>query len=565
MGETLTVDAIVNPTAARVVISQALGEQHPEPAAGRGGSRPSVDHLGSTNAASASPRVHSGDNASGTSLSPGLTARFDLSGLPRIESALLGRPVDTVPELTKRLCGICPVAHHLAGVRALETLLGYSELPPSAVAIRTLLALGSELDQLAPRLVFTVPPLARALRLAGKAAMAAAGAPGHFPDVAVPGGVRALSTSELIDGARAALADAQQLFVQAVDPAPGQPRFFPGAGDGTAGLFRLALVDSDGSLNLLGSHVAVFADGNPNLLDSHVAVLADGSPNPLDSHVAVLADGDGASLADTGCPADEPPQAIDMWPVERWRHHIRETNPGSATPRPEVLVDGAWAGYRVGPRESEVLARVAGVAAQLSRLLENPALTSGAIQAPAPQQTLREGADAAEPGTPSSEGPGISAGVTSAQGVVPPGGSCRTGDPTSNGAFATSVPAGNTDGSRYGIGVIDGPRGLLVHEYWANADGVLTDCRILTPTAQNELWLAQMLTAVITTAHAQGEPRQPDRRHADHGNLAALAEQLTNNPTILMACEDAIRAADPCLPCTMAPRGAMGLAIVAKA
>lgn len=42
-------------------------------------------------------------------------AYFDLSGLPRLDPMLVGRNVAEVPDIVKRLCGLCPVAHHLAG------------------------------------------------------------------------------------------------------------------------------------------------------------------------------------------------------------------------------------------------------------------------------------------------------------------------------------------------------------------------------------------------------------------------------------------------------------------
>ena len=44
-----------------------------------------------------------------------IDARFDLSGLPRLDPMLIGRPAADVPDIVKRLCGICPVTHHLAG------------------------------------------------------------------------------------------------------------------------------------------------------------------------------------------------------------------------------------------------------------------------------------------------------------------------------------------------------------------------------------------------------------------------------------------------------------------
>ena len=87
-----------------------------------------------------------------------------------------------------------------------------------------------------------------------------------------------------------------------------------------------------------------------------------------------------------------------------------------------------------------------------------------------------------------------------------------------------------------GIGVVDGPRGLLAHEYEVDEAGTVTGCRILTPTAQNEGWLAGMLRASLAAAGDGDADRE------------AWAEA-------------AIRAADPCLPCTSAPEGGMGVTV----
>ena len=116
-------------------------------------------------------------------------ARFDLTGLPRVDGLLAGQPVGAVPRMVERLCGICPAAHHLAGVRALEALAGVGKLPPTASAVRRLLHHGSALETHAPRLLASDREGALALKRFGKAAMAASGSPGHFPVTAVPGGV----------------------------------------------------------------------------------------------------------------------------------------------------------------------------------------------------------------------------------------------------------------------------------------------------------------------------------------------------------------------------------------
>ncbi len=49
-----------------------------------------------------------------------------------------GRAVEELPALTQKICGVCPTAHHIAGVKALDDLFGVA-VPPAARAIRELM------------------------------------------------------------------------------------------------------------------------------------------------------------------------------------------------------------------------------------------------------------------------------------------------------------------------------------------------------------------------------------------------------------------------------------------
>lgn len=58
------------------------------------------------------------------------------------ERFLQGRPARDIPDLVQRLCGICPVSHHLAAVKALDRLTGHDRLPPTAEKLRRLMQYG---------------------------------------------------------------------------------------------------------------------------------------------------------------------------------------------------------------------------------------------------------------------------------------------------------------------------------------------------------------------------------------------------------------------------------------
>ncbi len=372
------------------------------------------------------------------------SACFDLSGLPRVDALLSGQPVADVPGLVERLCGICPAAHHLAGVRALEALAGMASLPPTAVAVRRLVHHGSALVTHAPRLIADDRELALAVRRFGKAAMAAAGSPGHFPATAIPGGVRAAVTAEARDALAAALPDVLAATVAAAERQLAQS----GPADEFDGA-EAALADAGGRPDLLGERLRVVRGGD---------------------------------VIDAGAvPAD-------------WDTLVAEEVPGDSAPRPYLRSYGPTRGrYRVGP------------VAQLS---------IGPLSTPTAAGLQREWADRRT--------------AAAARAVITVHSVEAIGhllDLPELMAGPLGAPCFPLDG--VGVGWVDGPRGLLVHRYHAEA-GRLREAVIVTPTAQNEPWLAQLLLA------------------AD-GSEQAL--------------ERAVREADPCLPCTSAPAGGMGLVV----
>ncbi|WP_297453107.1 nickel-dependent hydrogenase large subunit [uncultured Corynebacterium sp.] len=393
--------------------------------------------------------VYRDDNGAITQVS------FDLSGLPRIDGMLVGKRALDVPDITKRLCGLCPVVHHLAGVRAVENLYGISNIPRTAQLIRELLAAGSTLDNLATKFVAVDREGARELKRAGKALMRASGAPSHFPDVAVPGGVRSAADRTLVAEAESALeALAETAVINGAELSASH-----GASDSWLDTFDgldVTVVDANGELAPLGSYLAV-------------------------------------ARHNTDAPAR-------TFPAADWPTRVRETRPGDAAPRPvfdiaekpgeDGRIDQQADFYRVGPVSRQVVVDKRGMSprdAQRQLLVDTV------------EWARRVLADEA-----------------------------LLGDHVCDPNAAAAIENADFEGQRSGVGIIDGPRGLLVHRYTAAADGIITDCQIMTPTAQNELWLTRMLT-----------------------------EQLCGGDGEAAGVEESIWAADPCLPCSSAPAGVM--------
>src|SRR5512146_821844 len=65
--------------------------------------------------------------------------RLDIYEPPRFfEGFLVGRYLQDVPDITARICGICPVAYQMSSVTALENALGI-EVSPQIYALRRLM------------------------------------------------------------------------------------------------------------------------------------------------------------------------------------------------------------------------------------------------------------------------------------------------------------------------------------------------------------------------------------------------------------------------------------------
>ena len=69
-------------------------------------------------------------------------ARLHIIEFRGFERFILGRPYWEVPVLVQRLCGICPVSHHLAAAKAMDIIVGAPVLTPTAEKMRRLMHYG---------------------------------------------------------------------------------------------------------------------------------------------------------------------------------------------------------------------------------------------------------------------------------------------------------------------------------------------------------------------------------------------------------------------------------------
>jgi NAD-reducing hydrogenase large subunit len=73
-------------------------------------------------------------------------ARLHIVEFRGFEKFIQGRPYWEAPVVVQRLCGICPVSHHLAAAKAVDQLVGVDKLSPTADNLRRLLHLGQVLQ-----------------------------------------------------------------------------------------------------------------------------------------------------------------------------------------------------------------------------------------------------------------------------------------------------------------------------------------------------------------------------------------------------------------------------------
>jgi NAD-reducing hydrogenase large subunit len=73
-------------------------------------------------------------------------ARLHIVEFRGFEKFIQGRPYWEVPVMVQRLCGICPVSHHLAASKAMDQVVGVDTLTPTAEKVRRLMHYGQILQ-----------------------------------------------------------------------------------------------------------------------------------------------------------------------------------------------------------------------------------------------------------------------------------------------------------------------------------------------------------------------------------------------------------------------------------
>lgn len=419
------------------------------------------------------------------------------------EKFIEGRPYWEVPVMVQRLCGICPVSHHLAASKAMDRVIGAHPVPPSAEKIRRLMHYGQILQSHAlhffhlssPDLLFGFDSEVQQRNIVGVI--------GKHPDIAKKGVML-------------------RKFGQEVIRVTAGKRVH-GTGSVPGGMNRhVSRADRDGLQRDVAQTLAWAQDAvtiarqlheaNATLYDGFGSfrsnmlslVRADGAMELYDG-VLRARDADGTILLDGA--ADQGYRGLIDEEVKPWTYmkfpHLRTLGR-----------EAGW--YRVGP-----LARVQNcdfIPTPLAEAQRQAFVAHGdgaPVHATLAYHWARmiEALHAAEVIEQLLADPEILAGDLTRSGSPPP---TRTG---------------------HGVGIIEAPRGTLIHDYEVGEDDLVTRCNLIVSTTHNN---QAMNEAVRSVAREYFDGRE-------------ITEGLLNR------IEVAIRAYDPCLSCATHALGRMPL------
>jgi NAD-reducing hydrogenase large subunit len=426
-------------------------------------------------------------------------ARLHVLEFRGFEKFCEGRLMSEMPVITTRICGICPVSHHLAAVKACDDALGV-DIPPAAKKLRELMQMGQFIHSHALHFFFLAAPdfllgpasdpakrnvlgiieadpeLAKKairLRKCGQNIVERVGGRAIHPVTAIPGGMsmplshkdRFLTAKELegaLELAQLALQIGKGVFEKY---AAVVPRFAP----------------------IKTNYMGLVNNGNLELYDGRLRLI-DEAGNRLEEF-------------DPGKYLDFLGEHVEDWTYMKFPFYKKDGYPQGA--------------YRVGP-----LGRL-NVAEAITTPLANRELA--AFKSLGPGRPVHETlyyhyARLIE----------LLYAVERARELI---------DDDQIVSDEVRVKVDRRRGE--GVGVIEAPRGTLIHHYWADDNGKLEKVNIIVATAHNNPAINQSVTAVA-------------KEFVKGGRIEEGALNMV---------EMAVRCYDPCLSCATHAIGQMPLNI----
>ena len=137
-----------------------------------------------------------------------LSARLHIVEFRGFERFIQGRPFWEIPVLVQRLCGICPVSHHLAAAKAMDRIVGGEKLTPTAEKMRRLMHYGQMYQSHALHFFHLASPDLLFGFDADVAVRNVIGVAGKYPDLAV----QAVLSNSVMEVARTMAVSFMSLF-----------------------------------------------------------------------------------------------------------------------------------------------------------------------------------------------------------------------------------------------------------------------------------------------------------------------------------------------------------------
>lgn len=427
---------------------------------------------------------------------------FHVDEFRGLEKFCEGRPYYEMPQITQRICGICPISHHLAASKACDAV-DRLDIPRPAALLRELMHMGQTVQShgmhffhlAAPDLLFGFdadpatrnvfgiirenPQLALKavnLRRYGQQIIERLGGKRIHPNFAVSGGVNAVLTKENRKAIASELKTMLAIGKEAVSIAKGWIE----ANKAVTASFAsfpsnyMGLVDSEGGLQ--------FYDGEIRLRDDKGEYLAQFKPENYLSYIA---------------------EHVESWSFLKHPYYRKLGFPKGF--------------YRVGPLgRLNVIDKIGTPLAQeefkIFREINNGKPVEGSLYYH--YARMIEVIYCLERIGQLLDDPEI-----------------MSGNIRSNPSLK-KVPG-------HGVGVIEAPRGTLFHDYGTDENGLLTRVNLIVATGNNN-WAMHMAAGQVAKAFVDGN---------------RLTEGMLNRV------EAAIRCYDPCLSCSTHALGKMPLEI----
>jgi len=426
-------------------------------------------------------------------------AQFHVTQVRGFEKFTEGRPYYEMPAITARICGICPVSHELASVKACDAIMAV-QVPETGIRLRRLLHFGQFVQShalsffhlSAPDLLLGMdydpakrnvlgllaenPALARdgiMLRKFGQQIIEGLAKERVHPSWAVPGGVNQPLAPEVREQILAGLPEAKAitkrtigLFKQTVDQYSEEIEHFGNMGTMYAGLVR-----EDGGLELY--------DGRIRFTDCAGKPEVEVEPRHYAEYIGEAALPDSYLKAPYFKPAGYPEGMYRVGPMAR-------LNAAERCGTPEADAELAEYRQRFGRAPQSAFLY------HYARLIE------------------------------------VTHALESIERLV--------ADPE---ILDTSVRARAGVNAREGVGVIEAPRGVLIHHYKVDGTGAIKWANLIVATGHNNLAMGRSIEQVA-------------KRFVDG---TKLKEGMLNRVSAV------VRAYDPCLSCSTHAAGQTALRI----